>query len=257
VGARHIPAGCLQLLPLRFGLLVYHQELLPGWADELLGGCRGVSSPEVLSGLPLPREQYCGHRLFSVLIENDCRMQPLTCRLPRRNVGAVVGGGRTYGADRSVAYFLISMIPIIVAQAYPRLCFGWTLPVGWARVSCQRPPPPIIFWIRRTRHSTGILPGQKCESSPGTQSPLTKELLWQALWLSNALLHRSVVIKLGGRSFRLRDHHAASETVRRTSSGIRRPMQSSRPSGWGLSTSSCRRLSGVGPEVTGSAPAQR
>ena len=33
------------------------------------------------------------------------------------------------------------------------------------------------------------------------------------------LLHRSVVINLDGESCRLRDHHAAAETLRRTTTG--------------------------------------
>src|ERR1700689_5324305 len=37
------------------------------------------------------------------------------------------------------ATFLISMILIIVAQAYRWLCSGWVLPVLWARVSSHRP----------------------------------------------------------------------------------------------------------------------
>ena len=39
------------------------------------------------------------------------------------------------------------------------------------------------------------------------------------------LLHRSVVLNLDGDSYRLRDHHAASDTLRRTATGIRRPLQ--------------------------------
>jgi hypothetical protein len=50
--------------------------------------------------------------------------------------------------------------------------------------------------------------------------PLTKEPLRQALWrqfiappaMLPHLLHRSVVINLDGESYRLRDHHAATET---------------------------------------------
>ena len=33
------------------------------------------------------------------------------------------------------------------------------------------------------------------------------------------LLHRSIVINLDGESYRLRDHHAAAETLRRTTTG--------------------------------------
>ena len=35
------------------------------------------------------------------------------------------------------------------------------------------------------------------------------------------LLHRSIVINLDGESFRLRDHYAAAETLRRTTTGTR------------------------------------
>ncbi len=38
------------------------------------------------------------------------------------------------------------------------------------------------------------------------------------------LLHRSVVINLDGESYRLRDHHAAAETLRRTTTGTRQPL---------------------------------
>ena len=38
------------------------------------------------------------------------------------------------------------------------------------------------------------------------------------------LLHRSVVINLDGESYRLRDHQAAAETLRRTTTGTRQPL---------------------------------
>src|SRR6478672_1419044 len=38
------------------------------------------------------------------------------------------------------------------------------------------------------------------------------------------LLHRSVVINLDGESYRLRDHHAAAETLRRAATGTRQPL---------------------------------
>ncbi|MFY9336446.1 MAG: IS21-like element helper ATPase IstB [Mycobacterium sp.] len=39
------------------------------------------------------------------------------------------------------------------------------------------------------------------------------------------LLHRSIVVNLDGESYRLRDHHAAAETLRRTTTGNRRPLR--------------------------------
>jgi DNA replication protein DnaC len=39
------------------------------------------------------------------------------------------------------------------------------------------------------------------------------------------LLHRSVVLNLDGDSYRLRAHHAATDTLRRTTTGNRRPLQ--------------------------------
>ena len=38
------------------------------------------------------------------------------------------------------------------------------------------------------------------------------------------LLHRSVVINLDGESYRLRDHHAATDTLRRATTGTRQPL---------------------------------
>jgi IstB-like ATP binding protein len=38
------------------------------------------------------------------------------------------------------------------------------------------------------------------------------------------LLHRSVVINLDGESYRLRDHHAAAETLRQAATGTRQPI---------------------------------
>jgi hypothetical protein len=38
------------------------------------------------------------------------------------------------------------------------------------------------------------------------------------------LLHRSVVINLDGESYRLRDHHAAADTLRRATTGTRQPI---------------------------------
>jgi DNA replication protein DnaC len=43
--------------------------------------------------------------------------------------------------------------------------------------------------------------------------------------LLDRLLHRSVVLNLDGDSYRLRDHHARSDTLRRTTTGTRRPLQ--------------------------------
>ena len=39
------------------------------------------------------------------------------------------------------------------------------------------------------------------------------------------LLHRSIVVNLDGESYRLRDHHAAAETLRRTTTGHRQPLR--------------------------------
>lgn len=48
------------------------------------------------------------------------------------------------------------------------------------------------------------------------------------------LLHRSVVITLDGASYRLRNHHAAADELRRVTTGtIRSPNQAT----WGLSIS--------------------
>ena len=38
------------------------------------------------------------------------------------------------------------------------------------------------------------------------------------------LLHRSVVLNLDGDSYRLRDHHARTDTLRRTTTGTRNPL---------------------------------
>jgi len=39
------------------------------------------------------------------------------------------------------------------------------------------------------------------------------------------LLHRSVVLNLDGDSYRLRDHHARADTLRRTATGTRNPLR--------------------------------
>ena len=39
------------------------------------------------------------------------------------------------------------------------------------------------------------------------------------------LLHRSVVLNLDGNSYRLRDHHARSENLRKATTGTRQPLQ--------------------------------
>ena len=39
------------------------------------------------------------------------------------------------------------------------------------------------------------------------------------------LLHRSVVLNLDGDSYRLRDHHARNDQLRRTTTGTRQPLQ--------------------------------
>jgi DNA replication protein DnaC len=43
--------------------------------------------------------------------------------------------------------------------------------------------------------------------------------------LLDRLLHRSVVLNLDGDSYRLRDHHARSETLRATTTGTRQPLR--------------------------------
>jgi len=89
--------------------------------------------------------------------------------------------------------FLISMILIIVAQAYCWLCSGWALPVLWTRVSSQRPngPPPNNFGCDHTWRAPGTHRRERSiESSPASLShcPSTKEPLWQAYGVS-PLLH--------------------------------------------------------------------
>ena len=42
--------------------------------------------------------------------------------------------------------------------------------------------------------------------------------------LLDRLLHRSLVINLDGESYRLRDHHAAADTLRRATTGTRQPI---------------------------------
>ena len=39
------------------------------------------------------------------------------------------------------------------------------------------------------------------------------------------LLHRSIAVNLDGESYRLRDHHAAAETLHRTTTGNRQPLR--------------------------------
>ena len=39
------------------------------------------------------------------------------------------------------------------------------------------------------------------------------------------LLHRSVVLNLDGDSYRLRDHHARTDKLRRTTTGTREPLR--------------------------------
>ncbi|MFM8857407.1 MAG: ATP-binding protein, partial [Actinomycetota bacterium] len=41
----------------------------------------------------------------------------------------------------------------------------------------------------------------------------------------DGLLHRSIVVNLDGESYRLRDHHAAAENLRRTTTGNRQPLR--------------------------------
>ncbi len=43
------------------------------------------------------------------------------------------------------------------------------------------------------------------------------------------LLHRSVVVNLDGDSYRLRDHHARTDTLRRTTTGTRQPANLTTP----------------------------
>jgi hypothetical protein len=65
-------------------------------------------------------------------------------------------------SDAPSGALLISMILIIVAQAYRWLCSGWVLPVLWTRVSSQRPngPPPNNFGYDHTWHAPGTPPGE-------------------------------------------------------------------------------------------------
>jgi DNA replication protein DnaC len=43
--------------------------------------------------------------------------------------------------------------------------------------------------------------------------------------LLDRLLHRSLVLNLDGDSYRLRDHHARSESLRATTTGTRQPLR--------------------------------
>ena len=54
------------------------------------------------------------------------------------------------------------------------------------------------------------------------------------------LLHRSVVITLDGASYRLRNHHAESDELRRITSCIK--LQKTNPATWGTLTSKTREI---------------
>ena len=56
------------------------------------------------------------------------------------------------------------------------------------------------------------------------QIPLFKIEVEITAAMLDRLLHRSVVINLDGESYRLRDHHAAAETLRRTTTGTRQQL---------------------------------
>jgi hypothetical protein len=43
--------------------------------------------------------------------------------------------------------------------------------------------------------------------------------------LPKAVIHRSVVINLDGDSYRLRDHHARNQELRRITTGTRQPLR--------------------------------
>jgi hypothetical protein len=98
------------------------------------------------------------------------------------------------------------------------------LPVGWMRVSSQWPnePPSNNFGYDHTWRGPGTLPDEEYERSPAGLSPFpvderapttgTMECIHCSTGHLPRLLHRSVVINLDGESYRLCDHHAATET---------------------------------------------
>ena len=51
------------------------------------------------------------------------------------------------------------------------------------------------------------------------------------------LLHRSVVLNLDGDSYRLRDHHARTDTLRRATTGTPPTPILTTATGWGISVS--------------------
>jgi len=59
--------------------------------------------------------------------------------------------------------------------------------------------------------------------APGLSSAIVRDPKRTAAMLDR-LLHRSVVLNLDGDSYRLRAHHAANDTLRRTTTGTRQPL---------------------------------
>ena len=69
----------------------------------------------------------------------------------------------------------------------------------------------------------GCFPPNEPVPVPGAWGDILGDTTVAAAMLDR-LLHRSVVINLDGDSYRLRDHHARTDTLRRATTGNRKPL---------------------------------
>ena len=112
-------------------------------------------------------------------------------------------------------------------DAGPPPCGSSTAPTSWSSTNWATCPLPAeaasaLFQVVSQRYlKTSIV--ITTNRGVGSWGEILGDTTVAAALLDR-LLHRSVVINLDGDSYRLRDHHAAADTLRTTTTGTRQPI---------------------------------
>ena len=77
----------------------------------------------------------------------------------------------------------------------------------------------IAAALREVGAAAAVIRTDEARTDSGDVAPAV------AAAMLDRLLHRSVVLNLDGDSYRLRDHHARAEKLRRATTGTRQPLQ--------------------------------
>ena len=94
----------------------------------------------------------------------------------------------------------------------------------WCVIDHPDRQPPWIPWHKLDRRPIHHTVGRRLLGDADHEDVPLRDTTVAAAMLDR-LLHRSVALNLDGDSYRLRDHHARTDTLRRTTTGTRNPLR--------------------------------